>query len=161
MKDTRIPAGPEGKTLVRNRRASHDYVLFDRFEAGLELAGTEVKSLRSGRGEMKDSYAIVKGGEVFLLNCHIAPWTHAAHGNHDPERTRRLLLHKAQIRKIAGGLEQKGLTLIPTRIYTSGRRIKIEIAFARGKTLYDKRETERRRTADREARQAIRERSGK
>ena len=161
MKDTGKPSPPEGKSLVRNRKAAHDYVLFERFEAGIELQGTEVKSLRAGRGELKDAYAIVKGGEVFLLNCHIAPWTHSAYGNHDPERTRRLLLHKAQIRKIAGNLEQKGLTLIPTRIYTSARKIKIEIALARGKTLYDKRETERRRTADREARQAIRERSGR
>jgi len=138
-----------------NRAAAHNYHLQERFEAGIVLHGTEVKSVRSGRANLKDAYGLVKDGELWLLNAHIAPYENAGYSQHESTRTRKLLVHKEELRKLTGQTQQKGLTLIPTRLYFKNGRVKVELALARGKQLWDKRETERRRTADREAREAI------
>jgi SsrA-binding protein len=129
--------------------------LLEKFEAGVALTGTEVKSVRTGKANLKDSYGLVKDGELWLLNCHISPYEHGSYSNHAALRTRKLLVHKDEIRKLFGKTQQKGLALIPTRMYFKNGRVKIEMALARGKQQWDKRETERRRTADREAREAI------
>jgi SsrA-binding protein len=129
--------------------------LLEKFEAGVVLTGTEVKSVRTGKANLKDSYGLVKDGELWLLNCHISPYEHGSYSNHAVLRTRKLLVHKDEIRKLIGKTQQKGLALIPTRMYFKNGRVKIELAVARGKQQWDKRETERRRTADREAREAI------
>ena len=138
-----------------NRAASHNYFLLEKYEAGIALRGTEVKSVRSGRANLKDAYGIIKDGEAWLLNAHIGPYEHGNIFNHDPVRTRKLLLHKEELRKLIGKTQQRGLTLIPTRLYFRKGKVKCEIALARGKQSWDKRETERRKTADREAREAI------
>ena len=138
-----------------NRSASHHYFLLEKYEAGLVLRGTEVKSIRAGEANLKDSYGLVKDGEVWLLNAHIGPYEHGNVFNHEPTRTRKLLLNRQEIRKLIGKTQQKGLTLIPTRLYFKNGHVKCEIALAKGKQLWDKRETERRRTADNEARDAI------
>jgi SsrA-binding protein len=138
-----------------NRAASHNYFLLEKFEAGMVLSGTEVKSIRAGHANLKDAYGIVKDGELWLLNAHIGPYDHGNIFNHEPLRTRKLLVHKDELRKLIGKSQQKGLTLIPTRIYFKNGRAKCELALARGKQLWDKRETERRKTADAEARAAI------
>ena len=148
----------EGKPLSTNRQAEHGYFLLERFEAGLALTGTEVKAIRNGKADLKDSYATIRHGEAWLLNCHISPYEFGNRQNHDPLRKRKLLLHRQEIRRLTGKVEEKGLTLIPTKLYLKSGRIKCELALARGKKLYDKRETERRKTADREARQAIKQR---
>ena len=145
----------EEKVLNTNRQAAHNYFFLERFEAGLALTGTEVKALRSGNTNLKDSFATIRNGEAWLLNCHISPYEYGNRQNHDPLRKRKLLLHREEIRRLIGKVEQRGLTLIPTKLYLKNGRIKCEIALARGKKIYDKRETERRKTADREARQAI------
>jgi SsrA-binding protein len=144
------------RDLASNRAAAHNYFLTDKFEAGLVLTGTEVKSAREGRVNLKDAYGLVKDGELWLLNAHISPYQHGNIYNHNPLRTRKLLAHKTEIRRLIGKTQQKGMTLIPTRMYIRHGKIKVEIALAKGKQLWDKRETERRRTADREARDAIR-----
>jgi SsrA-binding protein len=146
------------KVLSMNRQAGHNYHLEDRFEAGMVLTGTEVKSAREGRVNLRDSYANLKDNEVWLYNCHINPYTHGNIYNHDPLRTRKLLLHKEEIRRLIGKVRERGYTLVPTRMYLKNGRIKLEIALAKGKREYDKRETERRREADKEARQAVRSR---
>ncbi len=138
-----------------NRMASYNYFLTDKFEAGIVLHGTEVKSVRKGLANLKDAYGLVKDGEIFLLNAHIGPYEHGNIYNHAPLRTRKLLAKKSEIEKLAGKTQQKGLTLIPTRIYFKNGRVKVELALAKGKQNWDKRETERRRTADKEAREAI------
>ena len=138
-----------------NRNAAHTYFLLEKFEAGVVLTGTEVKSVRTGKTNLKDSYGLVKDGELWLLNCHISPYEHGSYSNHAALRTRKLLVHKEEIRKLIGKTQQKGLTLIPTRMYFKNGKVKIEMALAKGKQQWDKRETERRRTADREAREAI------
>ena len=148
-----IAAGERDATV--NRAAAHNYFLLEKFEAGIVLTGTEVKSIRSGRANLKDAYGLVKDGELWLLNAHISPYEHGNIYNHDPLRTRKLLVHSAELRKLVGKTQQKGMTLIPTRMYFKNGRVKVELALARGKQLWDKRETERRRTADREAREAI------
>jgi len=147
------------KTIVTNRKAYHDYFIEEKFEAGIMLQGTEVKSIREGRVNLQDSYASVKGGEAFLHHCHISPYSHGNRENHEPTRARKLLLHRSEIDKLAGKVQEKGLTLVPTKMYLKKGRIKVELAVARGKKLYDKRETERRREADREARKMMKERS--
>jgi SsrA-binding protein len=119
------------------------------------LRGTEVKSIRAGRANLRDSYGLVQDGELWLLNAHISPYEHGSYSNHEALRTRKLLMHKDEIRKLIGKTQTKGLTLIPTRIYFKNGRVKVELALAKGKQLWDRRETERRRTADREAREAI------
>ena len=138
-----------------NRIASHNYFLLEKFECGVVLTGTEVKSVRNGLAALKDSYGLVKDGELWLLNAHIGPYEHGNIHNHAPLRTRKLLMHREEIRKLIGKTQQKGLTLIPTRMYFKNGRVKVELALAKGKQLWDKRETERRRTADKEAREAI------
>lgn len=147
------------KIIADNRQARHNYELLERHEAGMVLTGTEVKSLRAGQVQLKDSYALVRNGEAFLLNCHISPYQNAGYASHEPERTRKLLLHATEIRRLEGKTREKGFTLIPTRLYFKNGRVKCEIALARGKQLHDKRETVRQREADREARQALKARS--
>jgi SsrA-binding protein len=154
-KPRRDPTASGERDAAVNRQASHNYFLLEKFEAGVVLAGTEVKSIRDGRANLKDAYGIVKDGELWLLNAHIGPYQHGNIYNHEPLRTRKLLVHKLELRKLTGKLQQKGLTLIPTRLYFRNGRVKCELALAKGKQLWDKRETERRRTADREAREAM------
>ncbi len=143
------------KLIAANRKALHDYFILDRLEAGLALLGTEVKSIRAGRINLKDSYAAVREGQAYLHNCHVSPYSHGNRENHDPTRTRKLLLHAREIRKLIGKTQEKGLTLVPLRVYLKRGRIKVELGIARGKKLYDKRETERRKEVDREAKAAM------
>lgn len=151
------PAHSGTRNLAINRQAGHFYHLLEKFEAGIELTGTEVKSVREGKLSLKDSYGVVKGGEVWLIDCHISPYTAGSYFNHDPLRDRRLLLRREEINKLMGRTQEKGLTLVPTRFYLKRNLIKCEIALAKGKKVYDRRETERRRTIDRETKQAIQE----
>ncbi len=151
-------AESEEKVLATNKKAFHDYFILNKFEAGIALLGTEVKSVREGRVNLKDAYALVKKEEAFLLNCHISPYSHGNRENHDPTRTRKLLLHAKEIRKLIGKTQEKGLTLVPLRVYLTRGRVKVELGIARGKKEYDKRETERRKEADRETRAAIKSR---
>ena len=151
----RDPTAMGERDAAVNRAASHNYQLLERFEAGMVLHGTEVKSIRSGRANLKDAYGLVKDGELWLLNAHIGPYENAGYSQHEARRTRKLLVHRDELRKLVGQTQQKGLTLIPTRLYFKNGRVKVELALARGKQLWDKRETERRRTAEREAREAI------
>ena len=143
------------KLIATNKKAFHDYFILEKFEAGILLLGTEVKAIREGRLNLKDSYALVRAGEVFLLNCHISPYSHGNRENHDPVRSRKLLLHLTEIRKLIGKTQEKGLTLVPLRVYLKRGKIKVELGVAKGKKLYDKRETERRKEADKEAKAAI------
>jgi SsrA-binding protein len=147
----------EERAASLNRQAYHHYHILETFEAGIVLQGTEVKSIREGKVNLKDSYGLVKNGEVWLLNCHISPYSHGNRMNHDPLRTRKLLLHRREIRKLLGKTTERGLTLVPIRIYFQRGLAKCEVALARGKKLYDKRETEKRRTIDKETRQAMKE----
>jgi SsrA-binding protein len=147
------------KTVATNREAYFNYYIIETYECGVALTGTEVKSIREGRCNLKDSYGLIRAGEAWLLNAHISPYTHGHRDNHDPTRTRKLLLHKSEIEKLAEKAQEKGLTLVPTKMYFKNGRIKIELGVAKGKKLYDKRETERKREADREARAAVKERS--
>jgi SsrA-binding protein len=146
------------KLLAANRAAAHNYFLLDRFEAGLVLTGTEVKAARDGKVQLKDAYGDVRGGEAWLVNAHISPYSHGNIMNHDPLRSRKLLLHRKEIDKLIGKTREGGLTLIPTRVYLKTGRIKCELALARAKKLHDKREAERRRTTEAEARDAVRNR---
>jgi len=145
--------------VATNRQASYRYNLLERFEAGLVLTGTEVKSLRDSGAQLKDAYAVVRDGEVWLHGLYIAPYPAASRENHEPERPRKLLLHKAEIERLIGRTREKGLTLVPTRIYFGGprSRAKIEIALARGKDLYDKREAIRTREMGRDVQRELRE----
>ena len=143
------------KLIASNKKALHDYFIVQKFEAGLALTGTEVKSLRGGHANLKDSYVIFKDGEAFLFGAHISPYSHGNLQNHDPERTRKLLLHRTEIEKLRVQTVEKGLSVVPLRLYFRGSRVKAEIAIVRGKKQYDKRETERTREADREAAQAM------
>ena len=144
--------------LAVNRQAFHNYEILEKFEAGLVLTGTEVKSAKDGRINFKDAYGLVKSGEVWLLNCHISPFSHGNISNHDPVRARKLLLKRSEIRRLIGRTTERGLTLVPLRMYVKNGRVKCELALAKGKKTYDKRETERRKTIDKEARQAVAER---
>ena len=150
-------AQPTIKNFAVNRPASHLYHLHEKFEAGIELTGTEVKAVRQGKANLKDGYATVRSGEVWLLNCHIGTYLPGSYLNADSLRHRRLLLHRQEIHKLLGRVEEKGMTLVPLRLYQKNNLIKCEIALAKGKTVYDHRETLRRRTIDRETEQAIRE----
>ncbi|MBI4683366.1 MAG: SsrA-binding protein SmpB [Nitrospirae bacterium] len=136
--------------VTTNRKAFHDYQIQEKFEAGISLLGTEVKSLREGRANLKDSYAIIKEGEVLLLNCHISPYSHGNLQNHDPLRTRKLLLHRKEIDKLLGKTSQQGLTLVPLRIYFKNGRAKVELGLAKGKRQYEKRESIKEKEAKRE-----------
>jgi SsrA-binding protein len=151
----RDPTASGQRDAAVNRIASHNYFLLEKFEAGVALTGTEVKSIRGGRANLKDSYGLIKDGELWLLNCHISPYEHGSYSNHAALRTRKLLMHGEEIRKLIGKTQQKGLTLVPTRMYFKNGKVKVELALAKGKQLWDKRETERRRTADKEAREAV------
>lgn len=147
------------KAVATNRKAYHDYFIEEKFEAGIMLQGTEVKSLREGRVNLQDSYASVKDGELFLYHCHISPYSHGNIANHDPIRVRKLLLHKKEINKLLGKTQQKGLTLIPLRIYFSKRgHAKVELGLAKGKKLYDRRDSIKAREAGREVERAIKDR---
>jgi SsrA-binding protein len=139
------------KVVCQNRKAYHDYTIEETIEAGIQLLGTEVKSLREGRANIKDSYVLIKDSEVFLLNCHISPYTHGNIMNHDPLRTRKLLLHRNEIQKLRGKAQQKSYTLIPLKIYFKGSYAKVEVGLAKGKKHYEKRET----IKEREAKKAI------
>jgi SsrA-binding protein len=143
------------KLIASNKKAYHDYFVLSKQEAGVVLTGTEVKSLREGRVNLKDSYVIVKGDEAFLLGTHISPYSHGNRENHDPERTRKLLLHRREIARLAEEIVQRGLTIVPLRLYFRKGKVKVEIGVVRGKKLFDKRETEKRREADRETASAI------
>jgi SsrA-binding protein len=145
------------KLVSQNRKARHDYHIQETIEAGLVLTGPEVKSLRLGRANLKDSYAQPKSGELFLHQVHISPYENSPLGDQDPTRTRKLLLHQHEIRRLAAKIQEKGLTLIPLRLYFRGGKAKIELALAKGKKSYDKRETIRKRDLEREAEQSIRQ----
>ncbi len=151
----RDPVASGQRDAAHNRAASHNYFLLEKFEAGVALRGTEVKSIRQGNANLKDSYGLIKDGEAFLLNMHIGPYSHGNIANHEETRTRKLLLHREEVRKLLSKTQIKGHTLIPTRLYFRNGRVKCELAVAKGKQDWDKRETERRREADREARSAI------
>ncbi len=147
---------PDFKILSDNRQASHNYFLTDRFEAGLVLTGTEVKAARAGKVQLRDSYANIAGNEAWLMNAHISEYSHGNRENHVPMRNRKLLLHRKEIDKLLGKTREKGLSLIPTKVYLKKGLIKCELALAKGKKLHDKRETERARSAEAEARDAVR-----
>lgn len=138
------------KQLASNRKAYHDYFIEDKFEAGIELAGTEVKSIRKGNVNLKDSFCAVKGGEMFLYGMHVSPYEQGNIFNKDPRRTRKLLLHKREIMRLQARVQQDGYALIPLSLYLSGPHVKVELALARGKKLYDKREAAAQRDAKRE-----------
>jgi SsrA-binding protein len=142
--------------VATNRQARHRYHLMDKWEAGMMLTGTEAKSLREGKAQIKDGYASVRDGEVWLHNVHIPPYAPASRENHEPERPRKLLLHKREIAKLVGNTREKGLTLVPTRLYFSGGRAKVEIALARGKDVGDKRQTIKERELKREMDRGLR-----
>jgi len=153
--------GSEFKILTENRQAGHNYFLLERCEAGLVLTGTEVKAARAGKAQLRDAYATIDRGEAWLINAHISEYSHGNRENHLPTRTLMLLLHRQEIDKLLVKTRDKGLSLIPTKIYLKAGRIKCELALAKGKKFHDKRETERARTADAEARAAIRERKAR
>lgn len=150
---------PGGSDIATNRQARFRYDLLERWETGIALQGSEVKSLRDGKANLKDAYALVRDGEVWLHNMHIAPYGPAAADGHDPERPRKLLMHKHEIERLIGKTHERGLTLVPTRIYFSGPRAKLELALARGKEQRDKRETIREREQSREMQRALRYRN--
>ncbi len=151
----RDPVASGKRDAAFNRSASFNYFLTDKFEAGIALRGTEVKSIREGKANLKDAYGLLKDGECFLLNAHIGPFSHGNSMNHEALRTRKLLLHKQEIRKLEAATKQKGYTVIPVRLYFRNGKLKCEIALAKGKQEYDKRATERKREADNEAKAAI------
>jgi SsrA-binding protein len=151
----RDPIASGERDASQNRAASHNYFLLEKFEAGVVLTGTEVKSIRASRVNLRDAYGLVKDGELWLLNAHVSPYEHGSYSNHAALRTRKLLIHKHELKKLIGKSSQKGLTLVPTRMYFRNGKVKVEMALAKGKQTWDKRETERRRVADREARAAM------
>lgn len=153
-----MPSGADVKQVAENKKARHDYFLEERFEAGLVLTGTEVKSLRAGRVSLRDSYAMVEGGEVFLYNSHIARYEKGGAFNHDPRRRRKLLLNRAEIGRLAGKVRERGYALIPIRVYFKGSWAKVELALARGKKQYDKRQAIAERDARRRVQRALRQR---
>ena len=153
MKSTKKEAAE--KVLATNRQAFHSYFIGDRFEAGIVLRGTEVKSLRNGKANLKDAFARVQGREIHLHNCHISPYSHGTDANHEPLRTRKLLLHKREIERLGQKVATGGQTLIPLRLYLSRGRVKVEIALAKGKKLWDKRHAIREREEKREMRAAV------
>jgi len=149
------------RVIATNRDAYHNYFILETFEAGIQLTGTEVKAARAGKVTLKDGYVRVADGEAWLLNVYISPYSHGNRQNHEPDRDRRLLLHKREIERLFSKIREKGVTLIPTKFYFKGNLIKCEIALARGKKLYDKRETEARRDQEREARAALKDRNAR
>jgi len=146
---------PHLRVLARNRKARHEYHLTDAVEAGIVLTGTEVKAMRAGKVQLKDGFVEFRDGQAWLTSVHVSHYSHGNRENHEPERPRKLLLHKREIDRLSGRTQAKGFTVVPLSIYLKGNRIKVEIALARGKKLYDKRQAERERELDREARQAM------
>jgi SsrA-binding protein len=146
------------KYIAENRKAFHDYHIIETFEAGIVLVGTEVKSIREGSANLRDSFARLEGGEVWLYNVHINPYSHRGYTDHEPTRKRKLLLHRQEIRKLIGKTVEKGMTLVPTRLYFKDGHVKVSLALAKGKQAHDKRETIKRRDIDRETRAAVKER---
>src|SRR5476649_1133372 len=143
------------KSIAENRKAFHDYHLLESFEAGLVLLGTEVKAIREGRVNLRDSFARVEDGEIFLYNVNISPYSHRGWADHEPLRRRKLLLHREEIRKLIGKTVERGMTLVPTRLYFKNGRVKVSVSIAKGKKDYDKRETIKKREVDRETRAAV------
>ena len=148
------------RLLADNRKAHHDYHILGTYEAGIVLLGTEVKSIREGRVNLRDSFARVEGAEVFIYNIHVSPYSHRGYADHEPTRRRKLLLHKGEIRRLIGKTVERGMTLVPVRMYLKNGRVKVVVGVAKGKKTYDKRETIRRREAERETRRAIKQRRG-
>jgi SsrA-binding protein len=148
------------KNIAENRKAFHDYHILETFEAGMALVGTEVKSIREGNVNLRDSFARVESGEIWIYNVHINPYSHRGYSDHEPTRRRKLLLRKAEIRKLIGKTVEKGMTLVPTRLYFRNGYVKVAISLAKGKKEHDKRETIKRRETDRETRAAMKERRG-
>jgi SsrA-binding protein len=149
---------PEIESIAKNRRARHDYTIIDTWEAGLVLTGSEVKSLREGKANLSDDYGIVRDGEIYLINLHISVYERASYNNHEPTRTRKLLLHKREIERLIGAIERQGLTLIPLELYFKRGIAKVAIALGKGKKQHDKREDAKARDADREIARAVRTR---
>lgn len=147
----------EIKVIATNRKAYHDYHIDQEYEAGIALTGTEIKSVRAGRVNLRDSYVQIRQGEAWLVNAHIAPYDRAARDNHDPKRDRRLLLHKLEIARLASKVQEKGFTIVPLRMYLKGNKAKLEIALAKGKRLYDKREAIAERDSQRRVERELRE----
>jgi SsrA-binding protein len=143
------------KTIATNRKAFSDYDILEKYEAGIVLTGSEVKSIRDGKVNLKDSYALIKNEEASLLNCHISPYNFAHQFNHEPLRTRKLLLHQHEINRLMGKIKEKGLTLVPLRVYFKGKHIKVEIALAKGRKIWGKRDVKRRKAVDKEVRKAL------
>ncbi len=144
--------------IAENRKAFHDFHVLETFEAGIALLGTEIKAIREGRVNLRDSFARVEDGEVFLYNVNISPYSHRGYADHEPLRRRKLLLHRDEIRKLIGKTVEKGMTLVPVRLYYKNGRVKVAVSLAKGKKEYDKRETIKRREADRETRAAVKAR---
>lgn len=141
------------RIVAQNKKARYNYEILERIEAGISLLGTEVKSIREGRISLKESFAEIKGGEVFLLNCHISPYEPASRFNHEPTREKRLLLHRREIKRLTGKIQEKGLTLVPTKVFFNDKgKVKVEVGLAKGKRAYEKREAIRERDRDRELR---------
>jgi SsrA-binding protein len=155
------PANGAPRTLASNRRAHHDYEILESVEAGIQLQGTEVKAVRTGKVQLKDSFVEFRDGQAFLVGAHISPYSHGNRENHLPERPRRLLLKRRQIERLFGRTLLKGYTVVPLSVYLKGNWVKVEIALAQGKKLYDKREAEKRKELDREAAAAVKERIGR
>lgn len=148
-----------GKTIIENRKARHEYLFLEKYEAGIELFGTEVKSLRAGKASLVDAFARVEKGEVWLYNLHISPYDFGNINNHAEKRPRRLLLHKSEIARLYAAVREKGLTLIPVRLYFAGSLVKVELALARGKKLYDKRDSMAERDSKRQIARAMKEKN--
>ena len=149
---------PSERSIADNRKAFHDYHILDSWEAGVALLGTEVKSIREGSVSLRDSYARLTNGEVWLMNLHIGPYSHSGYSSHEERRQRKLLMHREEIRKLTGKVAERGLTLVPLRMYFKKGRVKIALALVKGKQDHDKRETLRRREIDRETRAAVKSR---
>ena len=147
------------KDVARNKKAFHDYFIEDKFEAGIVLTGTEVKSLRNGKANLRESHVLIRGGEAFLFNCHISPYSHGNIQNHEPTRTRKLLLNRREIDKLEVKVAQKGMTVVPLRIYFKGSHAKVEIGLGRGKKLFEKRNTIKEREAKKEISRALKSRN--
>jgi len=147
------------RAIATNREAYHNYFILETLECGVQLTGTEVKSIREGRCNLKDSYCLVRDNEAWLFNAHISPYSHGNRENHQPTRTRKLLLHRSEIDRLSSKSQEKGLTIVPTKMYLKNGKIKVEIGLAKGKKLHDKRETERRREVDREVRTMLKQKN--
>lgn len=146
------------KSIAENRKAFHDFHILETFEAGVVLQGTEVKAIREGSVNLRDSFARVEGGEIWMYNVHVNPYSHRGYADHEPTRRRKLLLHRQEIRKLIGKTVERGMTLVPTRLYFKNGHVKVALGLAKGKKAHDKRETIKKREADRETRAALRQR---